>query len=349
MSEITLGIVDQSPLRKGGSARDALEETVRLAQMAEKIGYYRYWVAEHHNSGGYAGSAPEIVIGQIASKTKNILVGSGGVMLSHYSALKVAETFNILQSFYPDRIELGIGRAPGSDQLTARALSYPKLIVDIQTFPQQVTDLIGFLSGTLPNEHIFSNIKSQPGASVSSMPGIWLLGSSDYSARLAAALGLPFSFADFFGSTAEHGPLVSELYKNYFRPSAYLKEPKLNVTLQVICAETQDEADFIASSRNISKLESLKGIRNPLMSPEEASSIEITPFELQYLEKVNKHVILGTPKVVREKILKATEMYGTDDVNIATNCHYFNDRLKSFQLIGEAFALSDRIEKISKV
>lgn len=349
MSEITLGIVDQSPLRKGGSARDALEETVRLAQMADQIGYHRYWVAEHHNSGGYAGTAPEIVIGQIASKTNNILVGSGGVMLSHYSALKVAETFNILQSFYPDRIELGIGRAPGSDQLTARALSYPKLMVDIQAFPQQVTDLIGFLSGTLPNEHVFSNIKSQPGVPSSTIPGIWLLGSSDYSARLAAALGLPFSFADFFGTTSEHGPLVAELYREYFRPSGYLKEPRLNVTLQVICAETQKKAEFIASSRNISRLESLKGIRNPLMSPEEASSIEITPYELKYLEKVNKHVILGTPNVVKEKILEATKIYGTDDVNIATNCHYFDDRLNSFELIAETFDLSKIVEDRSQI
>ena len=275
MSKLTFGIVDQSPIREGGTVKQALEETIMLAQSAEKFGYHRYWVAEHHNSGGYAGTAPEIIIGQIASKTSHIMVGSGGVMLSHYSALKVAETFGILHSFFPERIELGIGRAPGSDQDTARALSYPKAIMNIQEFPQQVSDLIGFLSGTLPDEHIFSHIKSQAGGPPPSMPGIWLLGSSDYSARLAAMLGLPFSFADFFGSTAGHGPLVADLYRKSFKPSGYLQEPKFNVALQVVCADTQEKADFVASSRNISRVNSLRGIRGPMISPEDASSIKL--------------------------------------------------------------------------
>ena len=151
MDELEFGIVDQSPIRQGGTVQQALQETVILAQVAEKLGYHRYWVAEHHNSGGFAGTAPEILVGQIASQTRSITVGSGGVMLSHYSAFKVAETFSVLQSFYPNRIELGIGRAPGSDQDTARALAYPKEIADIHAFPQQVTDLVGFLSGTLPD------------------------------------------------------------------------------------------------------------------------------------------------------------------------------------------------------
>ena len=158
MHGLTFGIVDQSPIREGGTIQQALYETIKLAQMAESLGYYRYWVAEHHNSGGFAGTAPEILISQIAAQTNNILVGSGGVMLSHYSALKVAEIFGVLQALYPDRIELGIGRAPGSDQTTAIALSYPKPVMNIQAFPQQVADLIGFLSGTLPDEHIFSNV-----------------------------------------------------------------------------------------------------------------------------------------------------------------------------------------------
>ena len=339
MNALTFGIVDQSPIRKGGTAQDALHETVRLAQAAEELGYQRYWVAEHHNSGGFAGTTPEILIGQIASQTRHITVGSGGVMLSHYSALKVAETFNILQSFYPNRIELGIGRAPGSDQETARALAYPKPMADIQEFPQQVTDLIGFLSGTLPDEHVFSRIKSQPGAPPASIPGIWLLGSSDYSARLAAALGLPFSFADFFGTTADHGPLIAELYRQLFRPSAYLQEPKFNVTLQVVCADTAERAEFIVSSRNISRLNSLRGIREPLISPEEASSIQLNPFELQHLEQTNRHLIQGTPSTVKDRILEAASVYKTTEISIATNCHYFEDRLRSYKLIAEAFKL----------
>ena len=340
MQELTLGIVDQSPIRKGGTVAQALRESVQLAQIAEGLGYHRYWVAEHHNSGGFAGTSPEILIGQIASQTKTINVGSGGVMLSHYSALKVAENFNVLKSFYPDRIELGIGRAPGSDQETARALAYPKPLVDVQHFPQQVMDLIGFLSGTLPEEHVFSGIKAQPGPVPESIPGIWLLGSSDYSARLAAALGLPFSFADFFGTTAEHGPVIAELYRQQFRPSGYLKEPKFNVALQVICADTQEKAEFVLSSRNISSLNRLKGIREPLISPEEATSIELTPFEVQHLENTNRYLIIGTPEVVKQGIIEAAEVYKTTDVSIATNCHYFEDRIRSFELVAQTFNLS---------
>ena len=340
MDKLTFGIVDQSPIRKGGTAQQALNETVRLAQIAEGLGYQRYWIAEHHNASGFAGTAPEIIIGQIASQTQRITVGSGGVMLSHYSALKVAETFSVLQSFYPDRIELGIGRATGSDQDTARALSYPKAIMDIQEFPQQIMDLIGFLSGTLPDEHMFSHIKSQPGPPPNSIPGIWLLGSSDYSARLAAAFGLPFSFADFFGSTSGHGPMVADIYRQLFRPSGYLREPKFNVALQVICAETSERANFIASSRNISRINSLRGIREPMISPEEASAITLGPLEIQHLEQVNKRAIQGSPDTVREQILEAADIYGTNDVSIVTNCHYFEDRVRSFELLARAFDLN---------
>jgi luciferase family oxidoreductase group 1 len=339
MYGLDLGIVDQSPIRQEGTVRQALQETVRLAQVAEDLGYHRYWVAEHHNSGGFAGTAPEILIGQIASQTSRIIVGSGGVMLSHYSAFKVAETFSVLQSFYPDRIELGIGRAPGSDQATARALAYPKAMIDMQEFPQQVTDLIGFLSGSLPEEHIFSEVKSQPGPPPSSIPGIWLLGSSDYSARLAATLGLPFSFADFFGTTAEHGPVIAELYRRLFRPSGYLTKPKFNVALQVICAETKEKAEFIGSSRDISRINSLRGIREPMISPEIASSIKFGPLELQHLKQVNKYSIRDSPDMVRDQILEASRVYETTDVSIVTNCYYFEDRLRSFELIAKAFDL----------
>ena len=340
LAQFTFGVVDQSPIRKGGTVQQALNETVKLAQIVEELGYRRYWVAEHHNSGGFAGTSPEILIGQIAARTKTINVGSGGVMLSHYSAFKVAENFSVLQSFYPDRIELGIGRAPGSDQETAMALAYPKPVADINHFPQQVVDLVGFLSGTLPKEHLFYNIKAQAGPPAPTIPSIWLLGSSDYSARLAASLGLPFSFADFFGTTAEHGPMIAELYRQHFRPSGYLAEPKFNVTLQVVCADSQEKASSIISSRNISRINSLKGIREPLISPEQAATIELTPFELQHIERANRFLIIGTPDVVKRGILQASEEYGTKDISIATNCYNFEDRIRSFTLIAEAFSLT---------
>ena len=337
MKNIHLGVVDQSPIRKGGSAAQALTESVSLAQIAEKLGYERYWVAEHHNSGGYAGTAPEILIGQIASKTTTIKVGSGGVMLSHYSAFKVAEVFRLLDAFYPKRIEIGIGRAPGSDQLTAAALSYPKYPMDIQQFPQQVVDLIGHLSETLDKEHPFINIKVQPGDAPNKIPDVWLLGSSDYSARLAAELGLPFSFADFFGTTAGHGPQIAELYRKQFKPSGYLLKPQLSVALNVMCADTEEKAEYITSSRNISRINSMKGIREPMISPEEATNILLTPSEIQHLENVNSNQIIGTKETVKEKILSSSEKYETDHINIVSNCYYFQDRVNSYTLVAEAF------------
>ena len=184
-ADVEISVVDQSPIRKGGHPSEALRETVQLAQRAEDFGYGRYWVAEHHNSASFTGTSPEILIGQIAANTDTIRVGSGGVMLSHYSALKVAEQFRILDAFYPGRIDLGIGRAPGSDRLTAAALSHPRPPVDVlREFPQMVGDLLGFLNGTLPEGHPLHEITAQPGTQPDTVPEVWLLGSSDYSAQL---------------------------------------------------------------------------------------------------------------------------------------------------------------------
>ena len=251
-----LSVVDQSPLRKGGTGADALTESVRLAQRCERLGYARYWVAEHHASTSWTGASPEILIGQIAAGTSTIRVGSGGVMLSHYSALKVAEQFRALDAFHPGRIDLGVGRAPGSDQRTAFALAHPRQPADVRTFPRQVHDLLAFLSGKMAADHPFAGISPLAGPQPGTGPEVWLLGSSDFSARLAAMLGLPFAFADFFGNL-EHGPLVADLYRREFQPSAYLDAPRLNVTVQVMCAPTEEEARYLASSRNLNKLRQL--------------------------------------------------------------------------------------------
>ena len=212
--------------------------------------------------------------------------------------------------------------------------------MDIQHFPQQVVDVIGFLSGTLPREHPYANIQSQPGPPPESIPGIWLLGSSDYSAQLAAILGLPFSFAEFFGTAAEHGPTIAELYRQRFRPSGYLQEPKLNVAVQVVCAASKDKADFIASSRNISRINSLRGIYGPFLPPEEAARIDLSGVERTHLTHVSKHAIQGDPVEVKEKIFEAGIRYGTTDISIVTNCYHFEDRVKSYELISEAFNCS---------
>ena len=344
-----MSIVDQSPVRKGGTAADALRESVRLAQAAERLGYARYWVAEHHNTGSFTGTSPEILIGQIAANTRRIRVGSGGVMLSHYSALKVAEQFRLLDAFFPGRIDLGIGRAPGSDPWTADALAFPRAKASVREFPRQVTDLLGFLSGTLPADHPFADIRAQAGPAPESTPEVWLLGSSDYSGRLAASLGLPFAFADFFGNTGDYGPMVAQVYRDEFQRSGYLAKPKVNVTVHVMCAPTSEEAKHLASSRNLSKARFVLGlgVGEGLLPPAEASAFPLTDEARHHVERSSGSYIDGDPETVRQGVLEAAERYGTDDVGIVTNCYAFEDRVRSFELVACAFGLEGESQPIS--
>jgi luciferase family oxidoreductase group 1 len=339
--DFTLSILDQSPVRQGGTAAEALAESVRLAQAAERLGYVRYWVAEHHNIGAFAGTSPEILIGQIAAATRSIRVGSGGVMLSHYSALKVAEQFRMLASFFPGRIDLGLGRAPGSDPLTARALAYPRPQANVGLFPQQVSDLLGFLDGSLDPAHPFAGIRALPGPAPEPAPEVWLLGSSDYSARLAAALGLPFAFADFFGHTGDIGPAVAELYRREFRPSRFGAEPRVNVTVQVVCAPTEGEAYFLAGSRRLMRAARVLGLPElrGLAPPEEAAAQALPEDVRRYVEESNRSAIDGDPRQVRERIFEVAAAYDTSDVGIVTNVYDFAARVRSYQLVADAFGL----------
>ncbi len=215
---LRLGVLDQSPVRSGGVVSDAIHETLELAELCDHLGYHRYWLAEHHSTPGLAGSSPEVLIGQVAARTARIRVGSGGVMLQHYSALKVAESFRVLETLFPGRIDLGIGRAPGSDQLTARALRDD---ANPEYFPQQVADLVGFLHGALPQGHVFSQVLAMPTGPTA--PEMWLLGSSDASASVAAHFGTGFSFAHFINQ--DGGAEVTRAYRRQFKPSQWLEAP----------------------------------------------------------------------------------------------------------------------------
>ena len=331
-SPLTLSVLDQSPVRQGGTAADALRESVALAQVAERLGYARYWVSEHHSSGTFAGNSPEILIGQIAAATKSIRVGSAGVMLSHYSALKVAEQFRMLEAFFPGRIDLGIGRAPGSDQLTAAALSYPRPQTEINAFPEQVVDLLGFVDDMIDEAHPFAKIQVQAGAPTGSAPQVWLLGSSDYSARLAAMVGLPFGFAAFFGQTGGHGPTAANLYRSQFRSTRFGEEPHVHVTLHVVCAPTAEEAVYLASSRKFMRAARVMGLRGGLLPPEEATNYPLTEEVRRHAEQQSQGSIEGPPEQVRERILQMAETYGTTDVGIVTNCYAYEDRVRSYEL-----------------
>lgn len=336
---LSLNVLDQSPIRSGGTAAEALRETVELARAAERLGYRRYWVAEHHNTSSFAGTAPEVLIGQIAAHTSTIRVGSGGVMLSHYSALKVAESFRILSAFYPGRVDLGIGRAPGSDQRTAIALAHPRPPADINQFPRQVSDLVGFIANHLPEGHPFAGIAAQPGEAIPDAPEVWLLGSSDYSAILAAEMGLPFAFADFFGNSGDFGPEVAEIYRQKFRPSEYLAEPRVNVAVHVVCADTAAEAERRAASTKLRVVQMRTGsARSALLPPDEAARILAAMGADRFLAAFTRHYVQGAPEQVREQLLAVAERYGAAELTIATNCYAFEDRARSYELVAQVMA-----------
>ena len=335
--KLVLSVVDQSPVRDGGTAGEALRETIDLAVATEALGYVRYWLAEHHNLPNFAGTSPEILIGQVAAHTSTIRVGSGGVMLSHYSALKVAETFRVLESLYPGRIDLGIGRAPGSDQLTAFSLAHPGRPHDIQDFPQQVLDLIGYLSDSLDPSHTFARVKAGPGHST--MPEVWLLGSRYESAFMASQLGIPFAYAHFFGVGVEEGPTIIEAYRRNFKPSAYLSEPKVNVAVQVLCAETLEEALRLSASRNLARLMTVLDRAKGIPTLEEALSYPYRSNEIDFIEQYRQVCIDGDPQQVKEGIEAIAEMYQTPDISVVTICYGFAERLRSYELVAEAFGM----------
>ena len=336
-TELLLGVVDQSPVRDGGTAGDALRETIELAVAVERFGYHRYWLAEHHSIPNFAGTSPELMIGQVAARTNTIRVGSGGVMLSHYSSFKVAEQFRLLESLYPGRIDLGIGRAPGSDQITAAALSFPRPSSDIRHFPQQVLDLLGHLEGNLESSHIFAGIQAGPGEGTA--PDVWLLGSRYESAIMAAHYGLPFAYAHFFGLGVEEGPAIVEGYRKNFRASAYLTEPKVNVGVQVLCAETEEEARRIAASRNLARLKSVTGRARGIPSLEEALAYEYAANEWAYTQQYLGRCVDGDPHQVKQRLEELAETYQTPDLSIVTICYNFEDRVRSYELVAQACGL----------
>jgi luciferase family oxidoreductase group 1 len=337
--KLKLTVVEQSPIRKGGSGQDALHETIELARVAEALGYERIWVAEHHNMTTIASTSPEILIGQIGAATSRIRIGSGGVMLPHYSAFKVAENFRMLETLFPGRVDLGLGRAPGGDQKTAAALAYPSSPIDVRAYPEQVEDLIGFLGDNLPPEHPFSTLR--PGPKTTGIPEVWLLGSGIDSAQLAAQRGLPFSFAHFFGQ-AEQGPTIVEHYRKNFRPSEQCTEPKVHVAVQVMCADTQEEAEWHASSLRLGRIQMARNEkREGIVSPEEASKHEFTPEELRFLENSGMRGTTGDLATVAAELDALSDRYATDHFGIVTICYDFKARLRSYALLAEAYLQED--------
>jgi luciferase family oxidoreductase group 1 len=327
---LALSVLDQSPVPAGSTPAEALRATLELAELCDRLGYRRYWLAEHHNTSGLAGSAPEVLIGQVAARTRRLRVGSGGVMLSHYAPLKVAESFRLLEALFPGRIDLGIGRAPGSDPLTAAALAPAGRGFSAAEFPQQVADLVAFLNGAR------GPIRAQPAGETA--PDVWLLGSSASSALLAAQLGLPCSFAHFINPVG--GPEVLAAYRARFEPSPFAAEPRASVAAGAVCAETDDEAHRLAWSIRLWRLRLERGDPGPVPSVEEALAHEYTEVERLRVAQNEARLVLGSPPRVRAALEELAAAYGVDEVVVVTICHDQEARRRSYELLAEAFELA---------
>lgn len=332
--KLRLGVLDQSPIRAGGTPADALAESIALAKHVERLGYGRYWLAEHHASEGLAGPSPEIMIARIAAETSRIRVGSGGVMLPHYSPYKVAENFRVLETLYPGRIDLGIGRAPGSDFPTSRALAYGSP-VGADYFPNMVQDLDGFLHDSLPADHPLGGVRALP--KTEDAPPIWMLGSSDFGGAYAAHFGIAFSFAHFINPVG--GEQVMRAYFEKFKPSPRLAEPTASIGVFVICADSDEQAQCIAATRDLQRLRADKGYHGPMPSIEEATRYAYSGPERERVRYNRARTVVGDPPKARAELLSLAERYGVGEIVVITNVYDFADRLRSYELLADAFDL----------
>lgn len=342
MGRFHLSVLDQSPVRRGESSATALLETVKLGVLSDDLGYERFWVAEHHNLPGFAGTSPEVLISEIAARTNRIRVGSGGVMLSHYSSLHVAETFRVLESLHPGRIDLGLGRAPGSDPRTAAALAHPGEIQDIRYYPEQIDDLVSYLGPGHEGSHPFSGVSAAP--TEGSSPEVWLLGSGIDSALLAADRGLPYAFAHFFGASVDHGPAIVDAYRERFKPSSLCEKPRVMLAVQVICAENSRRAYDLSLSLGLARLLLAKGMPEAIASVSEATSYPYSPSERAFVDQFQEICVLGTDDEVAEKLTLMSEQFETNEFSIVTVCHDFESRCESYRLLGKKCNLSSQIE-----
>jgi luciferase family oxidoreductase group 1 len=330
---LPLSALDLVPLASGSTSHAALAAAVEIARTVERLGFRRLWYAEHHNMPGIATTAPEILIAHIGQVTSRLRLGAGGVMLPNHSSLKVAEAYRLLEALHPGRIDLGIGRAPGTDPLTALALRRSRSAPLADDFLAQLAELSGFGDGTLPDGHPFAKIRAMPDDVP--LPPIWLLGSSDYSANLAAELGLGFAFAGHFSPDAPERAM--RLYRERFQPGP-LDKPYAILALSVFCADTEDAAQRMASSVLLSFAQLRAGQPGRMPSPEQALAHVYTPQEQATVAQFRRLQILGTPERVRAAIERVVESTAADEVMLATHAHDPAARVRSYELVAGAFA-----------
>lgn len=329
-----LSVLDQSPIRKGSTAREALQETLALAQHAEQLGYTRFWVSEHHNTNALAGTTPEVLIAHLGSQTKHIRLGSGGVMLPHYSALKVAENFRMLETLYPGRIDLGVGRAPGGDRLTAHILN-PSNQFDEKEFVAQLADMQAYLNSNTPPTLGHDKIKAMPEAP--SVPEQWILSSSGQSAYFAAHFGMGFAFAHFINPNG--GPQSVKWYKENFRPSQQIQSPEALVAIFAYCSEDEEQIrrQQAITDHRFYLLET-KGRLDPI-GWEDVKDVTYSAEEMQRILYNRNRTIIGKPEEVRTRFLQLSNEYGVDEIMIANITQDFGERLESYRLLADMFKL----------
>ncbi|MDA0676949.1 MAG: LLM class flavin-dependent oxidoreductase [Chloroflexi bacterium] len=350
-----LSVLDQSPVLSGKSSAEALQATIQLAKLADRLGYTRYWLAEHHSSTTLADASPEILIPVVAGNTSRIRVGSGGVMLTHYAPLKVAETFRMLATLFPERIDMGLGRAPGSDRIAAAALQTGPVSFPIESYPDQVSDVLRFHHNAVPANHRFSGIQATPVGADTAEP--WLLSSSYGSVSYAAALGLPLSFAHFIAESAHShfahsgnaapqpefgaGPELVQWYRENFQPSEYFSEPLVTVGVSAVCADTTEEAQRFGMARHLMRLRRDQGA--PLAGVptlDELDQLQLSEVEQGLISMNRQRAIEGDPATVKEKLERLAAAYETDELIVLTITPTYESREHSYELLAEAFGLS---------
>jgi luciferase family oxidoreductase group 1 len=334
--DFDLSVLDVSPVSSGSNSAEALRNTLDLARLVDRLGYRRYWLAEHHNLPSIASSAPEVMIGHVANETERIRVGAGGIMLPNHAPLKVAETFRVLEALHPERVDLGIGRAPGTDPVTATALRRSRDGFEAEDFPQQFGELLAFAGEGFPEEHPFRSVVAMP--SDVGLPPIWLLGSSGYSAQAAGEMGLGYAFASHF-SPADPAPAM-RAYRESFEPSEVFERPSAILAVSVVCAETNEHAKKLASSMELAWVRIRSGSPGPLASPEEAMNYSYTPAERRLADAYQSMQVAGDPRTVRARIEELAKRTAANEIMVTTNVYDHAERLRSYERLAEVFEVT---------
>ena len=332
---IQLSILDQTPIRKGSNAPEALQESIELVRFADGLGYTRYWLSEHHNTITLAGAAPEVLITRLAAESKHIRLGSGGIMLPNHSALKVAENFRLLEALYPHRIDLGIGRAPGGDRLTSKLLN-PSNTFDPQEYIEQINDLQDYLTDTPGYNNVQGKVRAIP--SIDTVPELWMLTSSGESAYLAAHAGMALSYAQFINPVG--GPEAIATYRQRFKPSKQLKTPKASVGVFAFTSESEEKVDQVQAVMDYRLLSFEKGRFDEIPTYEVAKQYKYTDNEWQRVLFNRQRTIIGTPDVVKEKLIAMATSFDVNEIIISTFAETKQDRFHSYELLSKLFELT---------